>query len=98
AGPVQFGVEYRRPDAVQALTAELLRPAGADQAGLGQLVLPLLVLRARHRLRPLAVAVAASDDRAVPVGQLGQALRGVPGDPVPCLRPELGYLRTKVEF
>ena len=98
ARPVQLLVEDRDADGVQALAAELLRPLRADEALLLQFRFPLRVGRMLHRVGAALAAVAAGGDDVVPVGEIGQAWRGVPGDPVPRLAAELVDLRAKVKF
>ena len=52
---MQFLVEDRNAHSVHALPAELLRPAGADQPGAGELPLPEWVALVRATVPPPAL-------------------------------------------
>ena len=67
----------------QAFAAELFGPLGADEPGLLQFGLPLLICRMLSRLGPAFAAVTACGHDVVPVGELGQARRRMPGNPAP---------------
>ena len=95
AGPVQLLVEDRDADGVQA------RRRRTPRGHCGQISLASASSRshcaysgALHRAGPPLAAVAAGGDDVVPVGELGQPGRGVPGDPVPRLGAELRDLRA----
>ncbi len=98
ASQVELLVQHREPDAIHALAAELLGPLGADQLRPGKPALPLGVGRMRCGPRELGALVPARVRRDGPVGQPGEALGSVGGDPSAELSPELHDLRAEVKI